>query len=103
MQGPPSEHHGFSAAMRSVDTCIERFPKGCTEYAEAYQPLLHAIEHLPYEASIVGDSNSYQVNLNLDEKLFEWFCSNAYKCSRFPKLDIPIEVSRAVGRDADLL
>lgn len=103
MQEPKSEHSQFSATLRAVDACIERFPDGCTDKADQYKPLLQAIEGLEYEGSILGKANSYQVNLHLDGKLHEQLCSSGLKCSSTPGLDIPREVARAVGQKADLL
>jgi len=61
------------------------------------------IGDLRYEGYIKGKENSYQVNLNFDDKLHERASSGGHNCTNRPVLRAPREVARAVGLRADML
>jgi hypothetical protein len=103
MEEPRWGNERLSADFRSTDVCIERFPEGCNAGEGAYQDLVNLVGDLRYEGYIEGKENSYQVNLNFDDKLHERACSGGHECTSGPVLSAPREVARAVGLKADIL
>jgi len=103
MEEPRWENARLLADFRSTDVCIERFPEGCDGGAGAYEELVKLVGDLRYDGYIGGKENSYQVNLNFDDKLHERACAGGHDCTNKPPLSAPREVARAVGLEADML
>lgn len=103
MEEPRSDNARIWANFRSTDVCIERFPEGCAGGEGAYEHLVKLVGDLRYEGYIDGKENSYQVNLNFDDKLHERACSGGHECASGPVLSAQREVARAVGLKADML
>jgi hypothetical protein len=103
MEEPRWENARLWANFRSTDVCIERFPEGCGGGTGAYDDLVKLIGDLRYEGYIQGKANSYQVNLNFDDKLHELARAGGRECASGPELRVPREVARAVGWKADML
>lgn len=103
MEEPRWENARLWADFRSTDVCIERFPDGCNAGEGAYGDLVKFVGDLLYQGYIEGKENSYQVNLNFDDKLHERACSGGHECTSGPVLSAPREVARAVGLKADML
>lgn len=91
----------FVARFRSVDACVERFPHGSTDNAEAFADVARVVEGLCYDGFISSPKNSYQVNLTFDECLVAQLRANSRECVSEPVLNAPREVAQAVGRNAD--
>ena len=91
----------FVARFRSVDACVERFPHGSTDNAEAFADVARVVEGLCYDGFISSPKNSYQVNLTFDECLVAQLRANSRECVSEPVLSAPREVAQAVGRNAD--
>lgn len=103
MREPRWENGWFWADFRCVDVCVERFPEGCGGGVPPYQEIVRLVQDLQYEGYIKSKENSYQVNLNFDDKLHARVCSGGIECISGPVLHAANEVARAVGLNADLL
>lgn len=103
MREPWWENARLWADFRATDVCIERFPEGSDGGAAAFEGLVGLVGGVRYEGYIEGKENSYQVNLNFDDKLHERACAAGQECASGPVLSAPREVARAVGLKADML
>jgi hypothetical protein len=103
MLEPRWESPRFTASFRSVQSLVERFPSGCAENTQPFDALAGMLEGLQYDGYIQSSRNSYQVNLTLDQCLLAKMRLADVECDDGPELLETSEITKAVGRFADLL
>ncbi len=67
-----------------MDACVERFPHGSTESAEAFADVARVVEGLCYDGFISSPKNGYQVNLTFDERLVAQLRASSRECVSEP-------------------